>query len=196
MVNSYVLINPKIKGSFKSMIKSNNSQEAAKTFYKNMSEHFNNNLPKFYFSLQKGKSGKGKIYHFEVREIKKNDDVKFSINSFNMKGENSVNKKLLKKLKMVNSKINQSGGAKKKKSKKKSSKKKSKGNKKSSQKDNYIEDIDDLDDVLTTEMAIVPVMNNPIYYFWYDPFIYQVGSIFIPTFYSYVTPYIEIELNP
>ena len=70
MVNSYVLINPVIKGSFKSMIKSNNSHEAAKTFYNNMSEHFNNNLPKFYFSIQKGKSGRGKVYHFEVRESK------------------------------------------------------------------------------------------------------------------------------
>lgn len=204
MVNSYVLINPVIKGSFKSMIKSNNSQEAAKTFYNNMSEHFNNNLPKFYFSIQKGKSGKGKVYHFEVREAKVNDDVKFAINQYNMKGEESINKKLLEKVSAIK-KSSQRGGAKKKKSsKKKSSKKRSK--KKSSKKGSRggrkskkntmedLEDLEDLEDVLTTEMAIVPTLNNPMYYFWYDPFIYQVSSLFIPTFYQYITPYIEIDM--
>ena len=79
MTNSYVLINPQIKGSFQSKINANNSVEAAKLFYTNMSEHFNNNLPKFYFSIQKGKSGKGKIYHFMVRENKNDDNVSFKI---------------------------------------------------------------------------------------------------------------------
>ena len=67
----------------------------------NMSEHFNNNLPKFYFSIQKGKSGRGKVYHFEVREAKVNDDVKFAINQYNMKGEEAINKKLLEKVSAV-----------------------------------------------------------------------------------------------
>ena len=55
MVNTYNLVNPCIKGQFNSEIKAKNSLEAAKQLYNNMSEHFNNNVPKFYFSIQKEK---------------------------------------------------------------------------------------------------------------------------------------------
>ena len=48
MVNSYVLVNPHIEGNFKSKIKAKNSNEAANIFYKNLSEHFNNFVPKFH----------------------------------------------------------------------------------------------------------------------------------------------------
>ena len=53
MVNTYRLINPHIKGEFKTSLKSKNSIEAGKKFYKNLSEHFNNNIPEFYFTIQK-----------------------------------------------------------------------------------------------------------------------------------------------
>ena len=33
---------------------------------------------------------------------------------------------------------------------------------------------------------------EPIYYWWYDPSIYRLDSYYIPTFYSYITPVIEI----
>ena len=68
MVNSYSLVNPHIGGDFNTKVKSKNSIEAAKLFYNNMSEHFNNNLPEFYFTIHKGSSGKGKHYHFKVKE--------------------------------------------------------------------------------------------------------------------------------
>ena len=127
-----------------------------------------------------------------------------------MKGEEAINKKLLEKVSAVK-KNTQKGGAKKKskKTSKKTSKKKSRrvqkskkkgsrGGRKSKKTDSKnleeLEDLEDLDDVLTTEMAIVPVLNNPMYYFWYDPFIYNVSSLFIPTFYQYITPYIEIDM--
>ena len=58
MVNTYKLINPYIKGTFESKLEANNSIEAAKTFYKNLSEHFNNNVPKFYFTIQDTKKKK------------------------------------------------------------------------------------------------------------------------------------------
>ena len=67
MSNSYTLVNPFIHGDFKSTVKSKNSVNAAKSFYKNLSEHFNNNIPKFYFTIQKGGSGNGKYYHFLVK---------------------------------------------------------------------------------------------------------------------------------
>ena len=43
---------------------------AARKLYKKLSEHFNNSVPKFYFTIQKGGSGKGKFSHFIVKERK------------------------------------------------------------------------------------------------------------------------------
>ena len=47
MSNTYRLVNPHIEGDFKSKMKADNSMVAARSFYKNLSQHFNNNIPKF-----------------------------------------------------------------------------------------------------------------------------------------------------
>ena len=62
MVNTYKLVNPYIRGEFETKIKTKNSVDAAKKFYNALSEHFNNSVPKFYFTIQKGGSSKGKFY--------------------------------------------------------------------------------------------------------------------------------------
>ena len=71
MVNTYVLVNPYIQGSFEKKVKAKNSIEAGKLIYNSLSEHFNNNIPKFLFTIQKGSSGKGKYYNFKVKENNK-----------------------------------------------------------------------------------------------------------------------------
>ncbi len=71
MVNTYVLVNPYIEGSFEKSVKARNSIEAGKMLYSSLSEHFNNNVPKFLFTIQKGSSGKGKHYSFKVKENKR-----------------------------------------------------------------------------------------------------------------------------
>ena len=108
MSNSYTLVNPFIHGDFKSTIKSKNSVNAAKSFYKNLSEHFNNNIPKFYFTIQKGGSGTGKYYHFLVKEVKKDDEVKFNIEAIIPVVQNFLLKDLkqiLKNLKINSNKL-------------------------------------------------------------------------------------------
>ena len=79
MSNSYVLVNPHIEGSLKTQVKAKNSLEAAKNLYKNLSEHFNNNVPKFHFTIQKGTSGNGKFYSFKVKESRTDNTVDFSL---------------------------------------------------------------------------------------------------------------------
>ena len=87
MSNSYRLINPHIEGDMKTKVKAKNSVEAAKIIYTNLSEHFNNNLPKFNFTIQKGSSGKGKYYSFQTKEARNGEDVKFSIKPISIKNE-------------------------------------------------------------------------------------------------------------
>ena len=182
MVNSYVLVNPSITGQFKSEIKAKNSIEAAQKFYKNLSEHFNNSVPKFYFSIHKGQSGSGKYYHFEVNENKNNNEVDFSIQSYKVNNANM--KKFSSKLESFKNKIAQTGGKKK--------------NHKPDDSESISSTDSDFDfksdNVYNTLRTYVPVNNQPFYYWWYDPYVYNLNSLWVPTFYSYVTPYIHIAV--
>ena len=47
----------------------------------------------------------------------------------------------------------------------------------------------------TRVQRYVPTNNFPIYNWWYDPYLYRMNSVYVPTFYSYVTPYIQISLR-
>jgi hypothetical protein len=176
MSNNYVLVNPHIQGDFNTTAKKKNSVEAARYFYKNLSEHFNNAVPKFYFTIQKGGSGKGKYYHFKVKETRKNDNVTFSIEPYQIQGGDDISK-FTNKLTSFKNKFAQNGGKKSKKSKKDSSE----------------SDSESSDDYKRIN-SYVPVINQPIYYWWYDPSIYRLDTYYIPTFYSYITPVIEISI--
>ena len=97
MSNSYVLVNPHIEGSLKTQVKQN-SLEAAKNLYKNLSEHFNNNVPKFHFIIQKGTSGNGKFYSFKVKESRTDNTVDFSLEPVVVQNEKNTYVKFKKNL--------------------------------------------------------------------------------------------------
>ena len=209
MVNTYVLVNPHIEGSFDKEIKAKNSIEAAKLIYNNLSEHFNNNIPKFLFTIQKGTSGKGKYYSFKVKEERSENEINFSIRPYNIKNSLSAYKNMEEKINEFKEVEEQKGGAKKKATKKKTTKKKTtkkKTTKRKSKEDSesdfeefMTDDDTDFDDSPKTNKKRVQryVPNNafPIYSWYYDPYVYRMNSVYIPTFYSYVTPYIQISLR-
>lgn len=191
MSNTYKLVNPYIHGDFTTSLKAQNSVTAAKSFYKSLSEHFNNNIPKFYFTIQKGGSGSGKYYHFVVKEKKgKNDEVKFNVEQYDMESDASSLSAFKSKLNAFQNKFEQAGG---KKGGKKGSKKASKKSKKSL--DDSDSDLNSSEDFYRRAQTYQPVVTPPLYYWWYDPGVYKLSSVFIPTFYSYVTPYIQLSLN-
>lgn len=185
--NTYVLVNPHIQGKFKTSIKATNSINAAKKLYRSLSEHFNNNVPKFFFTIQKGSSGKGKYYHFKVTEKRTKEDIDYNLEQHSFTGENNANKKFGKRLSKFKNKINKIGG--KKKSKK--SRKKSKKDDSSDSSDSSISS----DDYSRTHYT-VPYLDYPIYHWWYDPYVYNLDYVYVPTFYSYLTPYVEIRTAP
>jgi hypothetical protein len=180
MVNTYVLVNPHIEGQLKTKVKAQNSKEAAQKLYQTMSEHFNSSLPKFYFSIQKGSSGHGSLYHFEVEESREADEVSFQIKSMSIKGSAEAESKFIKRLEDAKHKIGQEGGKKHKKDKKKDSDSDSDFD--SSSSEDY-----------KRAKSYIPV-NQPIYYWWYDPYVYRLDSIYVPTFYTYTAPRIELSL--
>ena len=180
MSNTYVLVNPHVQGDFKTTITAKNSVEAGRIFYKGLSEHFNNAVPKFYFTIQKGGSGRGKHYHFKVKETRKKDNVSFALEPYEIVGGADI-ESFNKKLNSIKNKIAQNGG-----------KKKSKKSKKS--KDSSESESDSDSDDYKRINTYVPVLNQPFYYWWYDPAVYRLESYYIPTFYAYATPIIEIAI--
>lgn len=194
MTNTYKLVNPYIEGTLNTSVKAKNSLEAGKKFYQSLSENFNNNIPEFYFTIQKGSSGTGKYYNFKVKETRNGDDVETEYKIVNIKNQEEKMRNLAKQVKKQN------GGAKKKKNKSKS-KKASKPKKKKLVDEfdtedilNEMDDFSDFDDTTTMESIYVTNYDNLINYWWYDPHIYDIQTLYIPTFYSYITPYIEINL--
>lgn len=180
MVNSYVLVNPHIEGSFKSKIKAQNSQEAANMLYKSLSEHFNNSIPSFHFSVQKGSSGDGKLYHFEVKESIDNKEVTYSISPMTVQGEQQSVERFKKNLSNFKTKFTQGGG-------------KKKHKKHHKDKDSSDDSSSDSDFYLKAKKTYN--VSQPIYYWWYDPYLYNIDYIYIPTFYSYLSPFIELNLR-
>lgn len=187
MPNLYRLVNPHIQGNFESSLTADNSILAAKSFYKNLSEHFNNAVPMFHFTIQKGSSSKGKYYHFKTTEKKNKNEVTFNVKSYKMKMENM--EAFESRLNAFKNKI-QLGGKK----GKKSQKKKNKSNDSDDSDSSEESDSSDSEQYIKNITTYTPIVNQPIYYWWYDPHIYNLKSIFIPTFYSYVTPIIEYSL--
>ena len=177
MVNTYQLVNPHIEGDFSSKIKAQNSKEAAEKFYKKLSEHFSNSVPKFHFTIQKGSSGSGKHYHFEVDEERDEDKVDFTIKQIELNNEKALVEKF-KERRNTWLKDFQAGG------------------KKKSKKDDSSDDSDSSSDEAFMKRAKKnSILNNqPLYYWWYDPYLYRLDTVYLPTFYSYVTPYVQIAL--
>lgn len=207
MANTYKLVNPYIRGEFNTKIKSKNSIDAAKKFYSSLSEHFNNSVPKFYFTIQKGGSSNSKFYHFEVKETRKGDEVDFSLKPFDIKNSEEANKKFVENFKSFKGRFN-GGGSKRGRSKSRGSKRRSKSRSKSpkrrsksrsrsnskrrSSRNDMDIDIEVEDDFYRQAVEYVPV-SQPISYLYYDPIIYDLDSVFIPTFYAYLSPFVEVN---
>jgi hypothetical protein len=188
MVNTYKLVNPYISGNMSTNIKARNSVEAANMLYKGLSEHFNNSPPAFYFTIQKGGSGNGPLYHFKVSEKMKGDEVNFSVKQHTLNNNETSVTNFKNKLEQFKAKFDQLGG---KKSKSRSKSKKSKKHNSSSESDS---DLDVSSDELYKRVQSYVPVNQPIYYWWYDPYLYNLNSVFLPTFYSYVSPLMELSL--
>jgi len=157
MSNTYNLVNPLIQGSFNSKTKADNSAKAAKFFYGQLSEFIGNDLPKFYFTLQKG--GKGKYYHFKVEEQRNDNEVKYTLSPYEVENVDTkpieIKKEEIKK---------QLGG-------KKHKKNKDDDSSSSSTSESY-----------KYAKHYVPVWDTPIHYLWYDPYVYKVDTVWIPSF--------------
>ena len=201
MVNKYKLVNPYIKGEFETKMDAKNSLDAAKVFYKNLSEHFNNNVPSFYFTIQKGGSGKGKFYHFEVNEKKSGDEVNYSIQPFEIKDEVEAVEQFVKNFDKFKSRFNgetKVGGSQNRSSRSRTSKRKTskRGSRRKNESPSSESSESESYNFYREAKSYIPVTNQPLYYMYYDPLFYNVESVFLPTYNPYLYPYVEFNTMP
>lgn len=190
-MSEFYLVNPIIGGSLKTKFKADNFLDAANKAYTSLSDNFSNNIPEFYFTLQKAGSentlGKGKnsdYKHFIVKETKKNNAVNYRIVEHSAKTKPAINKKFKEQVSKYNKK-NQTGGKKHK-------------DKKISYDDHDDEDDEDLfddEDMYFPRMSSSYVYSSPISYYYYDPYIYNIKNYYVPTFVAPLTPYIGLPLT-
>ena len=165
----YILLNPSIKGkTFNS--KETTADSAANDIWGNFTKNIKNYSPEFYFTIKN--SSTNKLYHYQVNEELHNERVKFTINKFNCKKEDE--KALLETLK--NDVLE--GGKHRKNRHKKDDDSSSSSSSSSSSKLSY------------KFGHSGPLMNTMS--LMYYPSIYGVRNIFIPSFTTRFTPFINV----
>ncbi len=170
---NYKLINPSIQGDLKNVVAAGAPLDAAKQIWTNLSKYITNNVPSFAFTIENQDGGS--IHHFKVEETKHKNEARFEIKQLDLKLKASD----LKKFKERVSKSSMAGG------------KKHKHHKKDDDDDSSSSSSSDGFDTLKLYKNFSrPIL--PITYWWYDPYVYNLQSVYIPTFITPVLPYIEI----
>jgi hypothetical protein len=163
----YILLNPSIKGkNFKSAEKT--AEGAASEIWGKFSKNIKNYSPEFYFTIKNASTNK--MYHFQVNEELQNEKVKFTINKFNCKKDNE---KIL--LDSLDSEVMEGG----------KHHRRHKHNDSSSSSSSSSE--------VSFKFGRRGSLYNTLSLTYY-PSIYGVRNIFIPTFVTRFTPYINVGL--
>jgi hypothetical protein len=181
----FQLINPYLKGDIDRTFSGKSQHDAAQNAWDSLSSHFTNNVPKFAFTLES--VGDHSLHHFVVRERTRDNTVNYTLEELSSPNQSILRKftkkiSQLKKNKTFSDSDSLAGGKRKK-------TKKSKRDDSSSSNDS--------DDELYNRMKTM--VNNPysspILYWWYSPLVYNLDYVYIPTFTSPLSPYVEIDIR-
>jgi hypothetical protein len=185
-MKSFKLVNPLIVGSFNTDYTAETGLDAANQFWNDFSTHITGNLPNIYVTLQEG--GSQNLYHYNISE-KINRGTKtteFTISEHNVDLSAAKKNKFLNGVKKYETKINaqisrQTGGDVEKKPEKKRYKDKDSSSSSSDSDDYY-------------NFGKYRRLTQPITMFYYTPLLYNVNSIFLPTFNVPLTPYVKLYM--
>jgi hypothetical protein len=173
-MSNFKLINPNLQGDIKTTVSAREPLDAAKQIWTNLSKYFANDVPTFAFTIE-NQSG-GSLHHFKVEETKNKDHATFKIESIESKLKGDDLRKFKAK---ANEAARMHGGKKDKKDKDDSS-----------SSDSSSEAFESLKMYKNFTKRTL----QPITYWWYNPNIYDLTSVYIPTFVTpLVQPYIQID---
>lgn len=169
---NYNLINPSIEGSLSTTFSGKSQLDAAVTAWNSISKYITNNVPQFAFTLEN--SNDGQLHHFLVKEtLDGGNSASFDISEMDLK----LNKKTETEFKKRSaaSKSKMSGGKK-----------------------HHKDDDDDSSSSSSSSeiFSALKLYKNrtrtyPISYWWYDPLVYRLDYLYMPTFVAPLSPYVE-----
>ena len=168
----YTLVNTTIKGDMETVFTGDNSLEVANSAYQNLSQYFNNYIPKFYFTLEDEKS---KLHHFYVKESRNGENANYTIKSYSVKSKHESELRKQMNSYSENSEqysSEQQGG-------------KHRHHDSSSSSDSFSS---------SSSTGRMTYKVDPIVYWWYYPSVYRVRRFYVPTFVQSVTPIVSIPL--
>lgn len=182
-MSKYELINPYIVGDMATIYKGQTPLKAANKAWSKLSSYFNNDVPQFSFTLKNIEGGS--LFHFNVNEKNSNGNVDYELTEFKIsKKDEDIIKQKVGHLKDGNYKVLKGG-------RRDADSSSSSSSSSSSEYTNFN----------NGPCNIFPfynclnktIYNTPIFYWWYAPIAYKSDSCFIPTFHSYITPYLELQ---
>lgn len=188
-MGKFRLVNPVIIGNFQNSYESSTAMDAAKNFWEELTgkNYITNNVPQFLFTLE-NESGKS-LHHYMVKEKIAAEGSKFadySIEEVSVKLTKAQQKEFLDEVAKVKSRMGnekgQSGG------------KSRKQGRKRYDDDDSSSSSDDDDDIL--DYIRMRRFDQPISYWWYAPTVYNVKTLFTPTFVSPLYPYVQMWFPP
>tara|TARA_A100001015_G_C14756106_1_gene619542 strand:- start:59 stop:709 length:651 start_codon:yes stop_codon:yes gene_type:complete len=202
-MSKYILVNPWIHGKIKPTVSSDNSIDAANKLYGRVSKLFNNNIPEFFFTIQKVNKakdiskGKASDYsHFKVTEkrgSKNKKAIKFNLEEITLNKSDNKNLPVFKK-ELYNTILEIKNG----------SKKNMEGGDLFDDDDDLLDDdlLDDFDDDERFYRDIYRYdryKRYSDYYGWYySPYLYTNSiyrSLYVPTFALNARPYIQLTFT-
>lgn len=185
-MKSFKLVNPLIVGSFNTEYTSESGLDAVNQFWNDFSSHITGNLPNIYVTLRE--NGTNNLSHYKIAEKvnKGSKTTEFTIAEYNLDLSESKKNKFIKGVekyeKKVNAKISrQTGGDAEKKPEKKRYKDSSSSSSSSDSDDYY-------------NFGKYRRLTQPVSLFYYTPVLYNVDSVFIPTFTVPLTPYVKLYM--
>jgi len=177
---SYKLINPSIEGQLVTTFKAKSDLDAANKAWTSISKYISNNVPTFAFTLENTKDGS--LSHFLLKEkLDGKKNATYNISKLKVDADKKKEDEFRNRL------AKQAGGRKHRRDKKEGEDDSSSSSSSSSS------DIKLLSPFSPFGLgSIYNSYNSPISYWNYDPYYYNLNSLFIPTFVYPLTPYIEI----
>lgn len=174
-MSNYTLINPCIEGNIVSTFSGKSQLDAAVDAWNGLSKYITNNVPRFAFTLENNNNGE--LHHFLVKEkLSGNGDASYKISEIDVAMKPSDVKSFKNRINNFKKSKAQAGGKKHKK---------------------HDDDDDSSSSSSSEPFNLLKVYNYatktyPIGYWWYDPLVYRLDSVYIPTFVTPLTPYVEV----
>lgn len=184
-MGKFKLINPLVTGTFTDVFESESADKAAKLCWDALTadgKYISGNVPKFLFTLQSVSDKE--LHHYMVKELPSDTVADYSIDKINVSLTKEQKKEFLDDVKkarknsekMMRTTV-QDGGKHRKRYEEDDS----------SSSDDSDTDLDDMFKYIRIRNSVRPIMH-----WWYSPSIYNVDTIYTPTFVSPLSPYVQL----